>query len=134
MFSPSPVPRTTAPFTDPGECEKRRFRWQFFRFFFGLTYIGIVLDVLTTALGVMKIGPQYEQNPLGGTLIGGLGWIGLLLLLTTLCLICYYSFRTVYWRMALGWSMFLNIVVVMIAATRWLAVVTAVVFILSPAA
>jgi hypothetical protein len=114
----------------PDELRKRRARWRFFQIAFAVTYLGVVLDVVTTALGFQKTGSGYEQNPLGSVLIGGLGWIGLFLLMSLLCAVCYVSFRTVYWRMSTRWSMILNIVLVLVAAFRWLAVVTAILYLL----
>src|SRR5436309_8862635 len=112
----------------PADLAKREARWRFFRIVFVLVYSGVVLDVITTALVYLKSGSAYEQNPLGGGLISHLGWFGLLVLLTVLCLICYHSVRVVYRRMSLGWSMLINILMVAIALFRWLAVVTAVLY------
>jgi hypothetical protein len=112
------------------ELQKRAARWRFFQIIFVVVYVGVVLDVITTALGYVKAGSQYEQNPLGGSLIGHLGWIGLLALLTVLCGIAYHSVRVVAWRMAPRWTKFINVVMVGIAAFRWLAVVTAVLYLL----
>lgn len=112
------------------ELRKRRFRWRFFRVTFLLLYFGILLDIATTALGYMKSGSSYEQNPLGGFLINTTGWFGLAAVMTLLCLVCYVSFRTVYWKMALGWSAALNTFLLLIVAFRWLAVVTAIMYIL----
>src|SRR5579871_1283464 len=86
------------------ELSKRAQRWRFFQITFAFVYSGVVLDVVTTALGYMKSGSSYEQNPLGGSLIGHLGWIGLLALLTVLCWVAYRSVRTVCWRMSAVWS------------------------------
>lgn len=116
------------------DARKRDFRWKFFQVTFAFVYAGVVLDVVTTRLGYIKSGSAYEQNPLGGSLIGHVGWIGLLALLTLLCLICYHSVRVVYRRMALGWSTFINTVMVLIALFRWLAVVTSVIYLLQPTA
>jgi hypothetical protein len=114
------------------ELQKRAARWRFFQITFVVVYVGVVLDVITTALGYMKAGSQYEQNPLGGSLIGHLGWIGLLALLTLLCGIAYRSVRVVAWRMSPRWTRLINVVMVGIAAFRWLAVVTAVLYLLQP--
>ena len=114
------------------ELRKRQSRWRFFRIAFVLMYTGVMLDIITTAIGFMKAGSSYEQNPLGGVLIGNVGWFGLAALMTVLCLVCYISFRTVYWKMALGWSALLNGVLVLIVAFRWLAVVTAIMYIMQP--
>jgi magnesium-transporting ATPase (P-type) len=114
------------------ELQKRAARWRFFQIIFVVVYLGVVFDVITTALGYMKSGSQYEQNPLGGSLIGHLGWIGLLALLTLLCGICYRSVRVVAFRMSPRWTKMINVVMVGIAAFRWLAVVTAVLYLLQP--
>lgn len=114
------------------EWLKRQRRWRFFQIVFCFVYAGIVLDVITTALGYLKAGSKYEQNPLGGGLIAGLGWPGLLALLTVLCLVCYHSVRIVYARMSPRWSTLINSIMVLIAAFRWLAVVTAIIFLLQP--
>lgn len=118
----------------PGDPRKRNFRWRFFQIAFALTYIGIVLDIVTTALGYAKSGSSYEQNPFGGALIGNLGWIGMFVLLSLLCCICYVCVRAVYWRMSTVWSAIINTVIVLILLVRWLAVVTAVIYLLQPAA
>jgi hypothetical protein len=120
---------------DQMPTEERRLRaarWRFFQIVFVVVYVGVVLDVITTALGYMKSGSQYEQNPLGGSLIGHLGWIGLLALLTVLCWVAYISVRTVAWRMSPRWTRLINIIMVGVAAFRWLAVVTAVLYLLEP--
>ena len=116
----------------PEEMAKRQSRWRFFQSVFALVYVGIVLDIVTTALGYLKSGSHYEQNPLGGSLIGNLGWPGLAALMTLLCLICYHSVRVVYARMSLRWSWLINGAMILIAASRWLAVVTAIIYLLQP--
>ena len=115
-----------------GEQGKRASRWRFFQIVFALVYVGIVLDIITTALGYLKSGSQYEQNPLGGSLIGNLGWPGLAVLMTFLCLVCYHSVRVVYARMSLRWTWLINGAMILIAAFRWLAVVTAIIYLLQP--
>lgn len=111
---------------------KRRSRWRFFQIVFVLVYTGIIGDIVTTALGYVKAGSAYEQNPLGGGLIGDLGWPGLAALLTVLCLVCYYSVRVVYARMSLRWTVLINSLMVLIAAFRWLAVATAILYLVQP--
>jgi NADH:ubiquinone oxidoreductase subunit 6 (subunit J) len=123
---------TTAGSMSGEELAKRRYRWKLFQIVFLLVYVGIVLDIVTTALGYLKSGSQYEQNPLGGSLIGSLGWPGLAALMTLLCLICYHSVRVVYARMSLRWTWLINGAMILIAAFRWLAVVTAVIYLLQP--
>jgi hypothetical protein len=124
---------TTAGSMSGEELAKRQSRWKFFQIVFALVYIGIVLDIVTTALGYLKSGSGYEQNPLGGSLIGNLGWPGLAALMTLLCLVCYHSVRVVYARMSLRWTWLINGAMILIAAFRWLAVVTAVIYLLQPA-
>lgn len=113
------------------ERQLRLNRWHFFQVVFVLTYAGVVLDELTTGLGFVKSGASYEQNPLGSLLIGNLGWVGLWLLVTLASVICYFSFRVVYFRMSPAWSLGLNVVVVLVTLVRWLAVVTAIQYLLS---
>jgi NADH:ubiquinone oxidoreductase subunit 6 (subunit J) len=108
--------------------EKRQSRWRWFQILFALVYTGVVLDVATTALGYARSGSRYEQNPLGGSLIDHLGWFGLLAVLTALCLICYLCVRIVYSRMSLRWSILINAIMILIAAFRWLAVGTAIAY------
>ncbi|MGH2443112.1 MAG: hypothetical protein ACRDFX_08115 [Chloroflexota bacterium] len=116
-----------------GEFGKRQKRWRFFQVIFAVVYVGIILDVITTALGFVKTGSKYEQNPLGISLISDVGWPGLVVVLTVLCLICYHSVRVVYARMSTRWSVLINTIMVLVAAFRWLAVVTAIIYLLQPA-
>jgi hypothetical protein len=116
----------------PAEYQKRAKRFRFFQIVFALTYIGIVLDVVTTALGFMKSGAGYEQNPLGSSLIGGLGWIGLLGVMTVISLVAYVSCKIVQWRKGGAWGRAINIAFVLLATLRWIAVVTAVLYLLQP--
>jgi len=110
------------------EDHKRNQRWRLFQILFAFVYSGVVLDVATTAIGYAKAGSRYEQNPLGGSLIGHLGWFGLLAVLTALSLICYWSVRLVYSRMSLRWTILINSLMAAIAAFRWLAVGTAIAY------
>ena len=110
------------------EGEKRQSRWRWFQILFAFVYTGVILDVATTALGYARSGSRYEQNPLGGSLIGHLGWFGLLAVLTALCFICYYCVRIVYARMSLRWTILINVIMILIAAFRWLAVGTAIAY------
>lgn len=114
------------------EQRKRGRRWRFFQIVFVFAYSGTILDVITTAMGYEKTGAKYEQNPLGGGLIHDLGWIGLAALLTVLLGVCYFSCRVVYARMNLRWSSLLNTILVLVTAFRWLAVVTAVLYLMQP--
>ena len=114
------------------DIERRQRSWRLFQIVFCFVYVGVVLDIVTTALGYMKAGNQYEQNPLGGGLISHIGWFGLLALLTLLCVVCYRSVRLVYARMSIRWSRLINGLMLLIAAFRWLAVVTAILYLLQP--
>lgn len=114
------------------ESRKRASRWRFFNLLFVCLYLGIMLDIVTTAIGFMKAGSQYEQNPFGSAMIGHVGWYGLAALMTIISWVLYKSFKTVYWHMSLKWSGILNSVLVLLVAFRWLAVVTAVLFLLQP--
>jgi hypothetical protein len=114
------------------ELVKREKHWRFFRIVFVLTYTGMVMDVATTALGFRKGGDSYEQNPLGGFLINNLGWFGLLALLTAISFVCYVSCRTVLWQKSMRWGTFLNSVFVVLSLLRWVAVVTAVLYLVEP--
>ena len=104
------------------EYKRRRAHWAFFQMVGSFAYAGIIADMITTAMGFQRMGSGYEQNPLGSLLIGRLGWIGLFVVVTSLCSICYMSCRTVYWRMPIRWSVLLNIVLFFLAITRWLVV------------
>jgi hypothetical protein len=114
------------------ERSRRQRRWVWFQVIFLATYSGIVLDEATTSLGFQKGGNQYEQNPIGAYLIANLGWVGLLELMTAICIVCYVSIRLVYWRMPTYWSLILNSALFLLAALRWLAVITAVIYLLQP--
>jgi len=122
----------TMPNMHAEELSQRRRRWRFFQITFCFVYAGVVLDVITTAMGYAKAGTSYEQNPLGGSLIGHVGWVGLLAVLTALCIACYRSVRLVYARMSPRWSNLINPLMVVLAAFRWLAVITAVLYLLQP--
>jgi hypothetical protein len=113
------------------EARIRSRRWHFFQIVFVFTYLGIILDVVTTAIGSSVAGSAraYEQNPIGGALIGGLGWIGILGAMTALMLVAYVSLRVVHTRVQPGWIRFFNILMLVIGAVRWLAVVTALAYI-----
>ncbi|GAC1332931.1 MAG: hypothetical protein NVSMB22_25130 [Chloroflexota bacterium] len=111
------------------DSRTRASRWRFFRVAFILLYFGVVLDLVTTAIGFLKVGASYEQNPLTGSLIAHLGWFGVAGLLTVISWVLYKSFRTVFWHMSLKWSVFLNSVLVLMVVFRWVVVAGAVAFI-----
>jgi hypothetical protein len=114
------------------ELEKRARRFRAFQIIFVLTYIGVVMDVATTALGYQKTGASYEQNPLGGFLIGDLGWFGLLAVLTAISFVAYVSCKVIQWSLGGKWARGLNITFAVLAAFRWVAVVTAVLYLVQP--
>jgi hypothetical protein len=120
------------PLAGASESQRRHHRWRFFQVTFFLMYVGVVLDVLTTAMGYERMGTAYEQNPLGAGLIGGMGWIGLLALLAALCALCYVSFRVVYFHMSMRWSAILNTVLVILLLARWVTVTAAVIYLVQP--
>ena len=109
-------------------------RWRYFQVVFLFTYLGIVFDVITTALGSSVAGSYraYEQNPLGGALIGHLGWPGILAAMTVLMLVAHACLRAVHTRVSPRWMRFFNWLLLGVAALRWLAVVTALMYIVSP--
>lgn len=130
--SPVRLPALPLAQYSPTAEPRRRGRWRFFQVVFFLTYLGIVLDIVTTAMGFGRMGNAYEQNPLGGQLIGNLGWVGLLLLMTALCVVCYVSFRVVFARMSLKWSAILNSITVIVLLMRWVTVAAAVAYLIQP--
>jgi hypothetical protein len=125
----APVKVPTLP---EAEYRKRSKRFRFFQIVFALTYVGMVLDVITTAMGYARAGSSYEQNPLGGALIGNLGWVGLLAVLTAISIVAYVSCKIIQWNKGGAWARAVNIAFVILAAFRWLAVVTAVLYLLQP--
>jgi hypothetical protein len=114
------------------DYRKRMRRWRFFQVLFAFTCLGILLDVVTTAIWFGRAGSGYEQNPLGKFMIDHLGWVGLGFVLMALCAICYLSVRTVYWRMSTVWSAILNVILLLIAAFRWLVVMAAIIALIHP--
>lgn len=118
------------------EAKLRQHRWRFFQIVFVFTYVGIVFDVITTAIGSQVAGSAaaYEQNPIGGVLIGRFGWLGILAALTCLMLVTYSSLRLAHSRVSPAWIKLFNCLLVIIGAIRWLAVVTAVMYIAHPIA
>jgi hypothetical protein len=120
-------------FTD---AKLRQRRWRFFQIVFLFTYAGIIFDIITTAMGAARAGSvsQYEQNPIGGLLIGHLGWAGILAAMTAMMLVTYGSLRMVHTRVSPRWIRFFNWFLLIVGAIRWLAVVTAIMYILQPGA
>lgn len=113
------------------EAKLRARRWRFFQLVFVVTYLGIILDIVTTALGVSIAGSTsaYEQNPLGGQLINSLGWAGMMGAMTAFMLILYTALHGVRTRVKPGWIRFFNWLLLAVGAMRWFAVVTALLYI-----
>jgi hypothetical protein len=114
------------------EAKLRSQRWRFFQIVFVFTYLGIILDVVTTAIGSHVAGSTraYEQNPIGGSLIGHLGWLGILAAMTVLMLVAYGCLRVAHRRVTPRWIRFFNWLMLVVGAIRWLAVVTALMYIM----
>lgn len=129
MSSLSAVPALALAIARTADQQKRQHRWRLFQILFALTYAGIVMDVITTAIGTYTSKVPYEQNPLGLYLIDRLGWLGLLWLISAICIVCYASCRTVIWRLSTRWGVVFNVALGLLAAVRWLAVVTAILYI-----
>src|SRR5947209_1959047 len=114
------------------EQRKRRARWHSFQVIFGLLYSGILLDIITTSMGFQKAGSGYEQNPLGGFLIGNLGWVGLAVVLSAFAGVLYLSCRVLFLQVSSRRTGWLSGVLAAATFVRWVAVVTAVMFIVQP--
>lgn len=112
--------------------DKRASRWHFFRVVFGLTYLGILLDIGTSIVGFHEMGSSWEQNPLAKALILNIGWVGLTLLLTATCAVCYVSFRAVYARMNLRWTVVGNVLIAIVALMRWVVAGSALIYLTFP--
>ena len=106
-------------------------RWRFFQYVFVFAYAGILMDVVTTAIGSQVAGSvgAYEQNPLGGSLIGHFGWLGITAALTALMLLLHASLRVSYRRVSPRWIRAFNWLLLGVGGFRWLAVVTALMYI-----
>src|SRR5436305_7537878 len=107
---------------DGQDARRRLRRWHSFQVIFGFLYVGIVLDLITTAMGYARTGSSYEQNPVGGNLIHNTGWIGLFLALSALAAVFYFSSRVVCLRAARFWSTLLTVLLAVAALVRWTAV------------
>ena len=114
------------------DARLRSHRWRFFQIVFVFTYLGILLDVVTTAIGSHVAGSTraYEQNPVGGALLGQLGWLGILAAMTVFMLIAYLSLHVAHSRVSPRWLRFFNWLMLAVGAVRWLAVVTSLMYIL----
>lgn len=104
--------------------------WHTFLLFFGIMYVGAILDIVTTAIGYRIAGAAYEQNPLGSGLIGHLGWAGLFALLTALAVVAFLTFRAACFQYRPRVTIWIPIILGLGAIVRWLAVVTAVLYII----
>jgi hypothetical protein len=115
------------------DAKLRSHRWRFFQIVFVFTYLGIILDVVTTAIGSQVAGSTraYEQNPIGGALIGQLGWLGILAAMTAFMLVAYFSLRVAHSRVSPRWIRFFNWLMLGVGAIRWLAVVTSLMYIIN---
>lgn len=114
------------------EHEIRRKRWKLFLLLFAMTCIAIALDVLTTYLGFQRIGPRFEQNPIGLYLIDTIGWGWLVALLALACAGCIISLKLVYWNLSLHWGFWLNGVVCLLCMFRWTVVISDSLWLLHP--
>lgn len=112
--------------------EKRCARWHYFQAAFALTCIGILGDIITSAIGFQQMGSGYEQNPLAKAIILDTGWLGLTFLLAAVCAVCYFSFRAVYARLSLRWSMIGNVLITVVGVVRWFVVSTAIIYMVFP--
>ncbi len=107
----------------------RRAIWRMFVPLYAATCLGIVLDILTTALGYRQDGSAYEQNPIGAALIQHLGWFGLAGVMAIFAAILFFSFRTICFRLSAKVTVFFVVILFLSAIVRWLAVVTAIMYI-----
>jgi len=106
------------------DLELRAARWRKFQVVFTLTCIAIALDLSTTYLGFQREGARFEQNGIALFLIQRIGWVGITAILLVACTACFKSFKTVYWKLSLRWSLWLNVLLIAACAFRWLVVVT----------
>lgn len=109
---------------------RRRARWHSFKVVFSLAYAGIVLDIVTTAIGIAKVGPSYEKNPMTAALFNDLTWVGVLVLLSAFAALCYVSVRVVAFRMSPRVTAVLTGFLAIGALARWTCAATAVLFIM----
>lgn len=112
------------------QAEQRQHRWHSFKVVFGLTFAGIVLDIVTTAIGIAKVGMSYEKDPLMAGLLSHLTWIGVLVLFAAFAGVCFVSVRAVCFRMSPTVTGILTVFLSLGAVARWLCAGTAVLFIL----
>ncbi|GEM_PF-6584772 len=106
--------------TQDGEIRQRR--WELFVRLFALTCLAVALDVITTYIGIRRIGYRFEQNGIALYLIRNLGWDGLTAFLALACAACVRSFKLVYWHLSLEWGRWLNVLVAVLCLFRWVVV------------
>lgn len=95
-----------------------------FQRIFALTCAAVSLDLLTTYVGFLRVGPRFEQNGIALYLIEHVGWLGVGALSIIACAFCFASFKLVYWNLSLRWSLWLNAVVAIVCMFRWSVVIT----------
>ncbi len=110
--------------------QRRQTRWHSFQVVFALAYAGIVLDIVTTAIGIAKVGFSYERNPMTAALIHDLTWVGVLIFLSAFAALCYVSVRSVCFRMSPKVTAVLTALLGVGALARWTMAAGAVLFIM----
>lgn len=110
------------------EAAARAARWHSFQVIFCLLYMGIMLDIATTAMGFGKAGDAYEQNPVGAFLIEHMGWLGLVAVLSGFATLLYFSCRVLYSHLRATSTRWISGVLAAATFLRWLAVVTAILY------
>lgn len=109
----------------------REKRWHSFKVVFGLAYAGIVLDIVTTAIGIAQVGPSYERNPMTAALISDLTWVGVLAMLTAFAGLAYVSVKIVSRHMSPKVTAVLTGLLGVGALARWTVAAGAVLFIMA---
>jgi hypothetical protein len=109
---------------------QREARWHSFQVVFGLAYAGVVLVIVTTAIGIAKVGFSYERNPLTAVLIHDLTWVGVLIFLSAFAALCYVSVRIVCLHMSPKVTSVLTALLGVGALARWTVAAGAVLFIM----
>lgn len=112
----------------PGEAGARAARWHSFQVIFALLYSGIILDIVTTAMGFGKAGNAYEQNPIGALLIDHVGWFGLVAVLSGFAALLFVSCRVLYFQLQARRTRWISGVLAAATFVRWIAVVTAILY------
>lgn len=130
MEQPSALTVPLSSVTGHPDAAARERCWRWFQVIFACTYTGVLLDIVTTAMGFQRVGAAYEQNPLSSLLIRDVGWSGLVLIVTLVALVCYVSCRSVCLRLATRWAVTLNVLLALAGLVRWTAVATAVAYLM----